>query len=297
MSDLTCLPKDILTIVSKNCNKKDLGSLSRVSLLLRQWVLGMHVNMCKVAAFRNSDLLMYEAIKNGLVCTYETIYIAIQLGNLDVIQWMFRNGLLIYCNACDIAAIHGQFEVLKWLFSVGFSVRNDDGRPLQYFNCIVFAGHLEVAKWLHTKNPDGCLNSHTMVCAAETGNLDMVMWLNSIGCEWDEYALICATKLFHWPIFDFLYEITQLNDELFPKKDKLFHDAVLYDSVGIFERIHRRGVIWNEKICTEAISQGKLEILQWAHRNGYSLKFEPGCIVRSKKVQQWLCSIGHPQIK
>jgi hypothetical protein len=315
MSDyLTCVHNDILSHIFANLTNKELEPISRVSSSLRQRIFGIYylINMCSRAVFRNNIKLMSDAIAKGTNCTRTIVWQTITLGNLDFVQWMWSENLLPD-DVCHIAASCGHLEILIWLLGVGFTLdrdestlnfmfsdsqvlfdlpyasHNNNGYKLSYFDILVKKGLSQMVKWLYVNGHHTTLTPYTMECAAENGDLDLVCWLYTNRCGWNENALISAAMQGYRQVFNFLYENGQQWDE------NLFIQASIQGCLKIFEYTHENGngLVWNRKVCTSVITFEQLDILQWAHENRYPLEFDSGLVIRCPKIYQWLINYGY----
>lgn len=90
-----------------------------------------------------------------------------------VIEWVSYNnflnkpGLLLI----DIAAKHNHLDVIKWLH-----VNNYNGCSKLAMDIAACKNHLEVVKFLSNNRLEGC-TVNAIDCAAKHGHLDMVKWL------------------------------------------------------------------------------------------------------------------------
>ena len=97
-----------------------------------------------------------------------------------------------------VAVCHGYLDVLKTYWSDV----PEDKIPLlmdaQTSEWAAMRGHLEVLKWLRS---EGCpWDEGACLCAAAGGHLEVLKWLRSEGCPWNE--LLCRMVgnpiIVHW---------------------------------------------------------------------------------------------------
>lgn len=130
-------------------------------------------------------------------------------GHLEVLQWCRAHGCRWSNNTWELAVMKGQLSILQWCAVSDFSRRvscifaskslgllswllaNDltkvDGTITACWSA-AFWGNLEVLQWLRT---EGCpWNESVSLTAATCGNLDVLKWCTANGCPWE--ARRCA---------------------------------------------------------------------------------------------------------
>eukprot|EP00797_Seminavis_robusta_P030304 Sro62_g035431.1 (259) ;mRNA; f:90377-91153 len=88
-----------------------------------------------------------------------------KVGNLAVMQWVYKKGFSLSKHDCSSAARHGHLHVLQWLQA--------NGCPCDSYTCAQAAegGHLEVLKW--TRANDCPWRDDTCLGAAKGGHLEV----------------------------------------------------------------------------------------------------------------------------
>ena len=148
-----------------------------------------------------------------------------------------------------LTARGGQLETLQWLRTlngfpklgkkkkgrkksfVAFHMREPTAEEL--FSAACESGHLEMLKWLRS---EGCpWDEWTCYGAAQGGHFEVLKWLGSEGCPWDEKACEAAAKGGHFEVLKWL---------------------------------RSEGCPWDERACVRAALGGHLDVLWWAIDNG-----------------------------
>eukprot|EP00594_Rhizosolenia_setigera_P006904 CAMPEP_0178947182 /NCGR_PEP_ID=MMETSP0789-20121207/4705_1 /TAXON_ID=3005 /ORGANISM="Rhizosolenia setigera, Strain CCMP 1694" /LENGTH=236 /DNA_ID=CAMNT_0020627269 /DNA_START=67 /DNA_END=777 /DNA_ORIENTATION=+ len=104
---------------------------------------------------------------------------------------------------CATACREGWKDIVEEIFERSDKVipKNDKaGIFLSIENAAVDGGNLDIMKLLHLNGYGECFNEETFASACETGNLEMVIWLHSVGCPWDNSAFEKTRKgeVFEW---------------------------------------------------------------------------------------------------
>ena len=116
--------------------------------------------------------------------TIKTFHIAVDCGNLELVQWLHDHGV-VECtaedgylpipygkNLLDIAAFEGHLRVVQWLHE-----NRQEGCTKNAMDWAAMNGHLEVVQWLHKNRREGCTKD-AMDWAAMNGHLEVVQWLH-----------------------------------------------------------------------------------------------------------------------
>jgi hypothetical protein len=123
---------------------------------------------------------------------------AAELGQLDVLQYLFSNGSVWDNRCCSTAALNGHLDVLKWL--------HENGCPWDSGTCAnaALSGHLNVLQWARE---NGCpWDESTCACAASSGHFDVLEWAHNNDCPWDEKTSAFAARDGHGQILEWVYE-------------------------------------------------------------------------------------------
>jgi len=110
--------------------------------------------------------------------------LAARHGHLDVLQWLADDdGSLLSGVVCGIAARNGHVHILKWAHAC-------NSIPTDIAWHAAAHGQLQVLRWWHSVN--GELTSNAFCAAARRGNMEIMEWLHSVGCPWNEHVRAVA---------------------------------------------------------------------------------------------------------
>ncbi|UPR03967.1 hypothetical protein HOP50_14g72980 [Chloropicon primus] len=105
-----------------------------------------------------------------------------------------------------LAAFQGSKKAMEWLVSQGIPLKikgkysGSDNNEVVAVVGAAAGGHIEILEWLKS---EGCkFNEETCSCAAEGGHLDVLQWARSQNppCDWDERTCYCAARGGHLEI-------------------------------------------------------------------------------------------------
>lgn len=107
-------------------------------------------------------------------------------GCIHILEWLKQENCIFDPRICYYAAMNGDIGIFEWLKKNGVPVTDNC-----YSASIMAAmkGNKNLLMWLHNENLWG---PHTMCGAISSNNLELVKWLRTKGCPWDEYACECA---------------------------------------------------------------------------------------------------------
>jgi len=129
---------------------------------------------------------------------------------------------------CRIAAEYNQFDMLKHLHTLGYSWN------VETFNSAVCGGDIDVVRYLYTNNcpwDENTCSYSVMYHNTEADNLNCLRFLHEHGCPWDE---------------------------------DIIHKAITLNSMVILKYACEHGC--NQSNCvTIAVRTGRLECLQYLH--------------------------------
>ena len=124
-------------------------------------------------------------------------------------------------------------------------------------------GHWGVLRWWHNSMPEAPLTGTPKLCAwaAEKGQLEVLRWLQEIGCCADEEAYGRAATAGHLEILQWLKE------QECPMNSNLCALAAKYGNLQVLKWAREQGCPW-KRTCAAAAEGGHLGLLQWAKENG-----------------------------
>jgi len=170
------------------------------------------------------DLLVW-AQATGCPWDSSACYGAALRGRQDILEWLHNAGCPWDEWACAGAAEHGHFALLRWLIS--------QGCPWDTYTYAgaAWQGRLDVLQWLMAL-PQACALTAPYIgqMAAQGGHLEVLKWLHSHGCPWDEATCSAAARGGQLDVLKWLRQ----------------HDCP-----------------WNEDTCAMAAHEGHLEVLKW----------------------------------
>jgi len=137
--------------------------------------------------------------------------------------------------AIEKAARNGSLALVKWLHETCSAANRSDGCTYRTMDRTVWAGHLDIVKYLHANRSEGC-SIKAMDYAAQHGDLEIVKWLHTNRSEG------CTTLAMNWAAANGHLEIVkwlQAN-----RSEGCTIDAMDYSA-----------------------SNGNLEIVKWLHTN------------------------------
>ena len=165
-------------------------------------------------------------------------------GHRNVLKWMKKQGCDWHIKIFAAAANGGHLELLKWL--------KENGCPSPKNICSKAVCHPEVMRWLITQGH--IVNQQTSRCAVKHGLLDLLSWLQSMGCVSPAREEIC----------DLLAENGHLSALIKLKEywtERTFAAAAKGGHLEILLHLTDNGCPWNANISQKAAKNGQLEIL------------------------------------
>jgi hypothetical protein len=182
----------------------------------------------------------------------------IQKGNLKVLQ-ILKNNDLLSIDTCDIAIECGQVDVLEW------ALQNECKLNLKSckFSYAAKCGHLNILKWSH-KN--GYLNDPWIASsAAEGGHLNIIQWFISVYGKIHESVFIQAILCGHLHIIKWAIK----SGYNMNKTDKKFCAYAAGEGhLDILQLLRENGYVWGRTTCINAVVNGHLHIIEWVYKNG-----------------------------
>jgi hypothetical protein len=152
-------------------------------------------------------------------------------------------------------------------------------------------GSFEKLQWLHLEQ--GCpLDKEITKLAAKQGDLDILIWARSRGCEWQ------ANRVPNWAAqsgnIDMLDWLMDENAIVFTAET--MRCAASTGDLYMCQFLQEVDCDWNEAVAAEACCSGNLELVQWLHDNGCHVnagfvKSAPGSC--SVEVLTWLFEHGY----
>lgn len=205
------------------------------------------------------DLLEFMVVKLDLPLPKNCINIAAKYGKINMLEWIKNNNKIDYDNnirACNLAAEYGHLDALKWLVDNKF----DKYLTVDTFMEAAGNGDLEVLKWLLSK---GCpWNETTCIIAAGNGHLEVLKWARENDCPWDESTCSFAAEMGE------LETLKWAREKGCPWDKNTCRVAAAGNHLEVLKWARENGCPWNEDICSNASVNNNFELLKWARENG-----------------------------
>jgi hypothetical protein len=153
---------------------------------------------------------------------------AAESGSVEMLLYLKENGCM--CNEYTMrgAAVRGHLPVCQYLVAEGCPC---DDEALQ---CAAYEGNLEVIRFLHDNGAPWIADS-MIENAAESGNVQLLQYLQQQECALDEDAFTGAARGGHVPVLEYL---------------------------------HAKQCPFNEEACTASAEYGCLQALRWLIEHG-----------------------------
>lgn len=198
-------------------------------------------------------------------------------GNLEMLKWSDVNGFHLGINTFMHAAKKGHLEVLQWANNNILPIIN-----IHIANSAAEGGQLDVLKWLYSlKCP---WNQLTCAFAARSGRLDVLQWLREKGFQWNEMTCVRAAESGQ------LHILQWARANGCPWSSETCDGAATHGHLEILQWARANGCPWNEFTCLRAAMFGHLAVLQWARANGCPWDANQ-CLLNSldyPEVNEWI---------
>jgi len=211
---------------------------------------------------------------------------AVGEGHADVLEWFCeRDEGVKFKSSVLHAAAHGRkWTIVKWLCDRGCSSTSPD-----ICAYAMSSSRLDMVEYLRTH---GCpWDERVSYCAAHAGRLDTLQWLRDRGCPWDSQLYIAAARGRHYHIVEWALA------HGCPYDASLCATIAALGDLECLKQLRQRGMPWDARTCEEAAVGLHLETLQWAIANGcpHSLSECRSRAVHREKwtVVDWLDSLMH----
>ena len=211
-----------------------------------------------------------------------------------------------------LTARGGQLETLQWLRTlngfpklgkkkkgrkksfVAFHMREPTAEEL--FSAACESGHLEMLKWLRS---EGCpWDEGACSGAAEGGHLEVLKWLRSEDCPWDVGACEGAAKGGHLEVLKWLSSEGFPWDELtcWGRQGDTYRSAAGGGHLEVLKWLKSVGCPWDGCAWHDAAEGGHLEVLKWLEREGCPEDYAYLGAVKGGQLEvlKWLRSKDYP---
>jgi hypothetical protein len=155
----------------------------RVLKYFQRWVNIRTINrdLCSIAACREGPEMLKYLHSIGCPLTKYTAYNAAEGGNLEMMKYLIANDCPLGKSILMHVAVSGNVEMMKYLCETKENKKMLDSNVS---TTAAFHGHLEMLKYLHSI--DCPWNEGTCVGAAENGQIECLKYAHENGCYWNE---------------------------------------------------------------------------------------------------------------
>ena len=210
--------------------------------------------------------------------------LAIKYGKINIYEYCLENGVNISSNDYFEAIDNNQIKFLDYLIK-----KKNPKRFTNLCNYSITTNNFEALQYLVKKK--FLINSMTSGTAALRGNLDILQWLDSVGCPIDHWTLKCACHSGDMDTVIWLIKTKGLlptSEALYAACNSKNLDLVIY----IKENYN---IYWTIEHSVGAAQKNSVDILQYIHEtygiiNGETLKY--ACIGNHYETIKYLISIG-----
>jgi hypothetical protein len=117
-------------------------------------------------------------------------------------------------------------------------------------------------------------NDNLVHCAAEVGNLDLLIWLNENGFEYNTLVFNIVSKYGHLQILQYLYHFFIDQNLDCPWDETTCEFAVEGGNLECLKWLHENGCPWNQYITICAARIGNVDCLKYAYENDCNTPIE-----------------------
>mmetsp|Transcript_39072 Transcript_39072/g.76184 ORF Transcript_39072/g.76184 Transcript_39072/m.76184 type:complete len:522 (-) Transcript_39072:113-1678(-) len=193
-----------------------------------------------------------------------------------------------------IAAVEGnQKFILEWMFDVGYSAK-DHNSSQRITSSAAQTGNMEMLQWLVSK---GCeCGTRTYYAAARKGQADIMRWLYDVqGCRPDaeDSAAITASIVLRGKT-----ELLELAREHGCRWDyRTCKNAAMKGHLKILMWAREEGCEWDCNTTTYAAKKGHIEVFQWSVKNRCPVDLEKIESLGKKEIKEWYDVFNATQMK
>ncbi len=175
-------------------------------------------------------LLTFLGFKKDNLNDEEFLKKHIELGNLEIVKYLFTNTKYEKFIIREMASKYGQIHILDW------AIHLDTPPSFHPYLCAkaAGAGQLETLQWLRAQDPPCPWDNYVLPKASQYGHLEILKWARSQNppCPWDEHVCEQAASQGQLDVLKWL----RAQDPPCP---------------------------WNKWVCYTAAQHGHLDVLKW----------------------------------
>lgn len=201
---------------------------------------------------------------------YDLCFKSAEYGQLELLQWAIDSDMFV--DKGDVRVCHhalgcGNKDVFDWAVLNGFSWNISDWNDTAVY-VAAKKGQLQVLQWFYELGrnlPSDNYPRYRYACcdnAAEGGHLEVLKWLRSIGCRWNDTTFFWAVKCNHVDVVKYML------DNGFDIVDGAGNVAAKFGSLAILQLFHSLGYELTNSEINYAASGGHLDVIEWALNHG-----------------------------
>jgi len=159
----------------------------------------MRPEICTAASGEGHLGLLKLLRERGCPWDEDTVALAARNGHQESVEWACGGGCPVDAEAAAAAAEGGHMGILKWL-----RTEREPPAPWDWTTTAGASqgGHGEILRWAHG---EGCpISARTYACAAFSGDLNLLEFLDANGCSKDEVACLAAVAAGHPHVLRYL---------------------------------------------------------------------------------------------
>lgn len=221
-----------------------------------KWSRKMNLPFKKYSFFRAVNLedlrLLKFLYKNKLgVLSDELFNCALEIGNIDILNWLFRKKCETNNNILTAVALSANEASFNWL--------------------------LDHSDFINIKNPiiidfNKQLTVKTIEFIIATGKINMLKWLYENGLSYHDFLIHFAAYYGQNEILDWMLTSTNLTISDFIEEEVCFH-AALGGKLNTLKFLRQKTVPWgknmnDDSVYYAAIINGHQELFEWALEEG-----------------------------
>lgn len=280
------------------------GHLSVLKYLIRDTFPSYDIVKLSVR-YNRINILFYLLEEEKFNIWKELGEIAAEEGHLEMLKYLVKNRLP-YNNLSVFAAKSGNLEMIKYTL---LELKCEYNKEV--LTVVVDGGHLEILKYLYQREYINgivwllpfeiseknipCLKflieSYTQIydldesymdAVVESGQLEYLKYLHERGIDWDDRVTTTAVENRNVEMLKYAHENgCPIDEDIFNNDDYAYSTT----SLECIKYLHDIGIKC-EWACNEAAENGDIELLTFAHENGYKWNYEVThkCIIRDDDI-------------
>jgi len=149
-------------------------------------------------------------------------------------------------------------ELFEWAYELNC--------PINSKTCSLAAKYKNISILKQIKNS---VDSLTFAYAARNGDVEMMTWLECIGCSFDETVYEMAAEYSEISTLKWLkrYERRHISNRS-GKYGAVCASAAKNSNLDVLKYLRKKNYEWNADTCANAASKGNFETLRWSVKNG-----------------------------